>query len=382
MRPAKLIRPLLLSITLLLCGVGQATAQELELRFLDVGQGNAVLLRVGGKAALVGTGPTDRVASRLRALDVESPAVRVTRRNLQVLGGDTRLRVLAGTGVLVERGRFRALLTEVGEPKATDVPDLDVLQAARYGSRQGIPPGWLARTQPEVVVISVGADNPYGYPHRGALGAYKEADRRVFRTDQDGDVVIRVKPDGSYTARTERTRGSPPPAPRSASRSATPNTRGTPPKSTAGSAASSGSLLVPVQGVPRSKLVDTYTQTRAQGRPHNAIDIAAPRGTPVVAVTGGRVLKLFKSVQGGTALYHLDPDGSTVYYYAHLDRYASGMREGKTLRRGEVLGYVGNTGNSGAGNFHLHFGISITSDPKRYWGGRDINPYPRLRGAR
>jgi beta-lactamase superfamily II metal-dependent hydrolase len=163
------IRFLPLSIGLLLSGVGQAAAQDLELRFLDVGQGNAVLLRVGDKAALVGTGPTDRVASRLRALGVKSAAVRVTSGNLRALGGDTRLRILPGTGVLVERGRFRALLTEVGEPKATDVPDLDVLQAARYGSRQGVPPGWLARTRPEVVVISVGADNPHGYPHRAAL---------------------------------------------------------------------------------------------------------------------------------------------------------------------------------------------------------------------
>jgi len=375
------IRFLPLSIGLLLSGVGQAAAQDLELRFLDVGQGNAVLLRVGDKAALVGVGPTDRVASRLRALGVESAAVRVTSGNLRVLGGDTRLRILPGTGVLVERGRFRALLTEVGEPKATDVPDLDVLQAARYGSRQGVPAGWLARTRPEVVVISVGADNPHGYPHRAALSAYKTPGRRVFRTDQDGDVVIRVKPDGSYTARTERTRGgTPPAAPRSANRSApSPPTRAA---STSGSEASSRSLLVPVQGVPRSKLVDTYTQARTRGRPHNAIDIAAPRGTPVVAVTGGRVLKLFKSVQGGIALYQLDPDGRTVYYYAHLDRYAPGMREGKTLRRGEVLGYVGNTGNSGAGNYHLHFGISITPDPKRYWGGRNINPYPRLRGTK
>jgi murein DD-endopeptidase MepM/ murein hydrolase activator NlpD len=233
-----------------------------------------------------------------------------------------------------------------------------------------------------VVVISVGADNPHGYPHRAALSAYKTPGRRVFRTDQDGDVVIRVKPNGSYTTHTERTGGtrkSEASAPRSAG--ASPSTRSTT-KSTSGSEASSGSLLVPVQGVPRSKLVDTYTQARARGRPHNAIDIAAPRGTPVVAVTGGRVLKLFKSVQGGTALYQLDPDGRTIYYYAHLDRFAPAMREGKTLRRGEVLGYVGNTGNSGVGNYHLHFGISITSDPKQYWGGRDINPYPRLRGAR
>lgn len=143
-----------------------------------------------------------------------------------------------------------------------------------------------------------------------------------------------------------------------------------------------GRLRVPVAGVRPEQLVDTYTQSRSQGRAHNAIDIPAPRGTPVVAVADGRVLKLFQSDQGGTTLYQLDPDGRTVYYYAHLAGYAPGIREGQVLRSGETLGYVGDTGNAGAGNHHLHFGVSVVANPQQYWGGRDVNPYPLLRGTR
>jgi murein DD-endopeptidase MepM/ murein hydrolase activator NlpD len=137
-------------------------------------------------------------------------------------------------------------------------------------------------------------------------------------------------------------------------------------------------LLIPVRGVKASSLVDTYQQARGQGRRHDAIDILAPRGTPVVAVADGVVLKLFRSERGGITLYHLAPDRRTVYYYAHLDRYAAGMVEGRGLRRGDVLGYVGDTGDAAPGNHHLHFEVTTTSDPKKYWGGVPQNPYPLL----
>jgi murein DD-endopeptidase MepM/ murein hydrolase activator NlpD len=138
-------------------------------------------------------------------------------------------------------------------------------------------------------------------------------------------------------------------------------------------------LLVPVRGVRPSDLVDTYEQARSQGRRHDALDIPAPQGTPVLAAADGTVLKLFQSDRGGTALYQIAPDQCTIYYYAHLERYASGMAEGKPLRQGEVIGYVGDTGNAGAGNYHLHFEISTTPDPERYWGGTPQNPFPLLR---
>jgi murein DD-endopeptidase MepM/ murein hydrolase activator NlpD len=142
-----------------------------------------------------------------------------------------------------------------------------------------------------------------------------------------------------------------------------------------------GRLLVPVQGVRPEQLIDTYTAARSAGRSHDAIDIMAPRGTPVLAAAGGVVLKRFQSVRGGTALYELAPDQRTIYYYAHLDRYADGMVEGRTLRQGDVVGYVGDTGNAGPGNYHLHFEISTTTDPRKYWAGTPLNPYPQLRAG-
>ncbi|HYW07196.1 MAG TPA: M23 family metallopeptidase [Longimicrobium sp.] len=138
-------------------------------------------------------------------------------------------------------------------------------------------------------------------------------------------------------------------------------------------------LLIPVRGVRAASLVDTYDQARGAGRRHDAIDIMAPRGTPVLATADGVVMKLFTSVRGGITLYQMAPDRRTIYYYAHLDRYAPGIAEGKTLRRGEVLGYVGNTGSAGPGNYHLHFEVTTTADPAKYWGGTPRNPYPLLR---
>jgi murein DD-endopeptidase MepM/ murein hydrolase activator NlpD len=142
-----------------------------------------------------------------------------------------------------------------------------------------------------------------------------------------------------------------------------------------------GRLLIPVLGVRPEQLVDTYSAARSQGRRHDAIDIMAKRGTPVLATAPGTLLKLFQSARGGTTLYELAPDRRTVYYYAHLDRYAPGMVEGRPLRQGEQIGYVGNTGNAGPGNYHLHFEISTTADPRRYWAGTPQNPYPLLRAG-
>ena len=140
----------------------------------------------------------------------------------------------------------------------------------------------------------------------------------------------------------------------------------------------STSLLIPVEGVRPEQLRDTFQDSRSEGRVHDAIDIPAPRGTPVLAAADGRIVKLFASVPGGTTIYQLAPDNKTIYYYAHLDRYSDGLKEGHFARRGEVIAYVGDTGNSGAGNYHLHFSILIVSDPKRYWDGTNINPYPLL----
>ena len=139
-------------------------------------------------------------------------------------------------------------------------------------------------------------------------------------------------------------------------------------------------LVLPVAGIAPHQLRDTFTESRGAGRPHNAIDIHAPRGTPVLAAADGTILRLHQGDRGGLSIYHLDRDGRTRYYYAHLDRYAEGLREGQRVRPGEVIGYVGDTGNAAPGDYHLHFSIAILDDVNRWWEGRSINPYPILTG--
>lgn len=142
----------------------------------------------------------------------------------------------------------------------------------------------------------------------------------------------------------------------------------------------SRNLLIPVAGVRASVLRDTFSQARSEGRQHNALDIMAPQGTAVLAATDGVLIKLFQSDKGGITLYQLDPSGRYVYYYAHLMGYADGIAEGKQLRRGDVIAYVGDTGNAGAGNYHLHFAISKLTSARDWSGGDPINPYPLLAG--
>jgi murein DD-endopeptidase MepM/ murein hydrolase activator NlpD len=139
-------------------------------------------------------------------------------------------------------------------------------------------------------------------------------------------------------------------------------------------------LLIPVANVTASQLRDTFSQARSEGRQHDAIDIMAPQGTPVLATTNGTVIKLFQSDRGGVTLYELDRSGRYVYYYAHLMSYAEGVAEGSQLRRGDVIAYVGDTGNAGAGKHHLHFAISKLTSPHQWSGGDPINPYPLLVG--
>lgn len=137
-------------------------------------------------------------------------------------------------------------------------------------------------------------------------------------------------------------------------------------------------LLIPVAGINASQLRDTFSQARSEGRRHDAIDIIAPQGAAVLATTDGSVLKLFRSDRGGITLYELDPSGKYVYYYAHLMGYADGITEGKQVRRGETIGFVGDTGNAAPGQFHLHFAISKTESPRKWSGGDPINPFPLL----
>jgi murein DD-endopeptidase MepM/ murein hydrolase activator NlpD len=143
-----------------------------------------------------------------------------------------------------------------------------------------------------------------------------------------------------------------------------------------------GGLLIPVQGVGADKLSDTFTQTRAGGeRVHDAIDIMAPRGTPVIAAAAGTIERLFQSNEGGNTIYVRSPDRRTIHYYAHLDQYALGLQEGQQVVRGQVLGTVGSTGNASETAPHLHFAILQTRPEAQWWDHASaINPYPLLTG--
>ncbi len=152
---------------------------------------------------------------------------------------------------------------------------------------------------------------------------------------------------------------------------------------TSGSAASGaglGPLIVPVRGIETSQLRDTYDEMRGGNtRTHEALDIPAPRGTPVLSATGGRVLKLFDSKAGGKMVYAADSSEHFILMYAHLDSYANGLAEGQPLTRGQVLGAVGTTGNAPPNLPHLHFAIARSNDVKVWWKGAPVNPYPLLR---
>jgi len=140
-------------------------------------------------------------------------------------------------------------------------------------------------------------------------------------------------------------------------------------------------LLIPVVGVKREQLQDTFNGARSAGRVHNAIDIIAPGGTPVVAASDGEIAKFFDSVRGGMTIYQYSPDKKYVYYYAHLQKRADNIKETDFIKQGTIIGYVGDTGNSGAGNYHLHFSVTLLNDPKRIFDGTEINPYPLLKNT-
>jgi peptidoglycan LD-endopeptidase LytH len=134
-------------------------------------------------------------------------------------------------------------------------------------------------------------------------------------------------------------------------------------------------LLVPVQGFDVRALRDNFAEKRG-ARVHEAIDIMAARGTPVIAVDDGQIKKLFNSVPGGLTIYQFDPSGTYCYYYAHLERYAPGLTEGQQVRKGDRIGEVGTSGNAPPGAPHLHFTIFKLGPEKRWWEGTPVNPYP------
>ena len=144
--------------------------------------------------------------------------------------------------------------------------------------------------------------------------------------------------------------------------------------------AMSAELIVPVEGVSRSNLTDSWGAPRDGGRSHKGIDIMASKGTPVRATSAGKIMKLFESARGGTTIYQADLQGRFVFYYAHLDRYANGLKVGQRVAQGETIGYVGQTGNAPVP--HLHFEIQAQNSSKQWWRGTALNPYPVLKAGR
>jgi murein DD-endopeptidase MepM/ murein hydrolase activator NlpD len=138
-------------------------------------------------------------------------------------------------------------------------------------------------------------------------------------------------------------------------------------------------MSLPVAGLAKSALRDTYDEVRGGTRKHEALDIVAPRGTAVLSATPGRVLKLFTSKAGGLMVYAADSTERFILMYAHLDAYQPGLAEGQPLRRGQQLGTVGTTGNAPPAVPHLHFAVARSSDVQQWWKGLPVNPYPLLR---
>ncbi len=137
-------------------------------------------------------------------------------------------------------------------------------------------------------------------------------------------------------------------------------------------------LLLPVQGVDIADVHDTFDDARGSERVHEALDVMAPEGTPVLAAADGRIEKLFTSDRGGLTIYQFDPTGTWSYYYAHLQAYAPGLAEGMQVRRGQVLGTVGSTGNADPSAPHLHFAVFRLTPERQWWTGTPVNPWPLL----
>src|SRR5688572_16120720 len=222
-----------------------------------------------------------------------------------------------------------------------------------------------------------------------ALGALTAA-ALVWRLDQESAAPA-ISATAAEIAALEAANGRTPDAvpardpaePRGAQR---PTARTPSPTGTTGSAARASAveelrereLEMPVAGVDEDDLRDNFSDARG-GRTHEALDIMAPRHTPVRAVEDGLIAKLFNSKAGGLTIYHFDPSETFAYYYAHLDRYAAGLAEGQRVRRGQVIGYVGSTGNAAEDAPHLHFAIFRLGPERQWWKGEAINPYPILK---
>ena len=229
--------------------------------------------------------------------------------------------------------------------------------------------------------ISVGAAIKTGYIKIGRGGATANGGEVVVRTG-GGDVEMPLPTRDSANVAAAATKAPPtPPELASDTLVTTPTANDTNAvRPTSDELVELASIIaVPVAGVQPKDLLDTFNEPRAGNRRHNALDIPAPRGTPVISATGGRVLKLFTSQAGGLMVYASDPTDRFVLMYAHLDAYAKNLTSDMPLQRGDTIGFVGTTGNAPPNLPHLHFAVSRTTNVTRWWTGMPVDPRPLLR---
>ena len=220
----------------------------------------------------------------------------------------------------------------------------------------------------------------------GASWALRQADRPLIRAADPAPTASRVQPAPTAAARiilaaSDGAKARADTAAEAAAQAAQQAARAGDPSPQDTARLAARRLTLPVQGIAAHQLTDTYTDARANGaRSHDAIDIMAPIGTPVLAVEDGRIARLFFSQGGGgITIYQFDPGEEFAYYYAHLDRYADGLQEGQAVKRGQLIGYVGSSGNASPQAPHLHFAIFKLGPKKEWWKGEALNPYPVLR---
>jgi murein DD-endopeptidase MepM/ murein hydrolase activator NlpD len=140
-------------------------------------------------------------------------------------------------------------------------------------------------------------------------------------------------------------------------------------------------IVLPVAGADMTKVDDSFNEPRDGGRVHRAIDILAPRGTPILSADDGKILRMTTSNLGGISMYTVDPESRLVYYFAHMDRYNDTMSPGRAIAKGDTLGYVGTTGNAPKDTPHLHFQVMRWPADGKYWNGDPIDPYEALGGV-
>ena len=273
--------------------------------------------------------------------------------------------MLFGAGIAVMwLGALRPADVELRPPPA-------IVQAPPLPPVAIAPTAQTGRT-PQSKTPDAAKTPPSGSAHASALSTAPQKPSSSVATDEKISASGRA-PDISPKSGDLAPPKSPEAAPKPEDDKAAPATRS---KADIRLPARAKELIIPVEGIRPDQLTDTYNDKRGGSRPHEALDIMAPKGTPVRATADGKIVKLFDSKPGGLTIYEFDTTESVVYYYAHLDRYAAGIREGMQVKQGEVIGYVGTTGNAAPNAPHLHFAVFRLGPEKHWWQGTPVNPYP------